>query len=134
MLRYTGIRVRDLERARTFYTRGLGLTVGPTGRMASGGIWQWLNDPESGATLELNYYPDHPPYREGDELDHLGFRVRGMDELIAKLTGLGARVRIPPFREGALRIAFLSDPDGVWIELLEGETAGDSPPTSQAVE
>lgn len=134
MLRYTGIRVRDLERARGFYTRGLGLILGPTGRMASGGIWQWLKDPESMAILELNYYPDNPPYREGDELDHLGFRVIGMDALIPKLTGLGARVRIPPFKEGPLRIAFLSDPDGVWIELVEGEPGGDSPPTSQAVD
>jgi len=133
MLQYAGIRVRDLERARTFYTRGLGLTLGPTGRMASGGVWQWLKDPESGAVLELNYYPDSPPYREGDELDHLGFRVRGMDALIPRLTGLGARVRIPPFKENDLRIAFLSDPDGIWIELREGESGGDSPPSSQAV-
>ncbi len=133
MLRYTGIRVRDLERARTFYTRGLGLTVGPTGRMASGGVWQWLKDPESGAILELNYSPDSPPYREGDELDHLGFRIHGLEALIPRLTALGARLRIPPFKEGNARIAFLADPDGVWIELREGEPGEDSPPTSQAV-
>ncbi|MCI4332628.1 MAG: VOC family protein [Thermoplasmata archaeon] len=133
MLEYTGIRVRDLERSRRFYTTGLGLVAGKTGRMAAGGVWLELTDPESRAVLELNFYPDQPPYREGDELDHLGFLVRDLDASIRQLTELGARVRIPPFREGQDRLAFLSDPDGVWIELSE-RVASDEPPTSHAME
>jgi catechol 2,3-dioxygenase-like lactoylglutathione lyase family enzyme len=132
MLRYCGIRVREMDRSRRFYTQGLDLTIGPTGRMAAGGVWQELIDPTSGAILELNFYPDNPPYREGDELDHLGFRVDRIDPLIERLLGLGGRLRIPPFREGGRRIAFLSDPDGIWIELVEGAPI-DAPPTSQAV-
>jgi catechol 2,3-dioxygenase-like lactoylglutathione lyase family enzyme len=133
VLEYTGIRVRDLERSRRFYTSGLGLTVGATGRMAAGGVWQELTDPESHAMLELNFYPGTPPYQEGDELDHLGFRVDDLDGTIRRLTALGARVRIPPFREGDDRLAFLSDPDGVWIELSESRGV-DTPPTSLTVE
>jgi catechol 2,3-dioxygenase-like lactoylglutathione lyase family enzyme len=133
VLEYTGIRVRDLERSRGFYTAGLGLVAGRTGRMAAGGVWQELIDPESHAVLELNFYPDQPPYREGDELDHLGFRVQDLDGTVRRLTGLGARIRIPPFRDGEERLAFLSDPDGVWIELSES-SGPDSPPTSLSVE
>jgi len=98
--------------------------------MAAGGLWQELNDPESGATLELNFYPGDPPYREGDELDHLGFRVDDLLATIARLEALGARVRIPPFTEGGERLAFLSDPDGVWMELYERQTE-ELPPTSR---
>ena len=58
MLEYTGIRVRDLERSRQFYCDGLGLRSTGTGRMAAGGVWEELKDPESGQVLELNYYPD----------------------------------------------------------------------------
>jgi catechol 2,3-dioxygenase-like lactoylglutathione lyase family enzyme len=133
VLKYTGIRVRDLERSRRFYRDGLGLRVGKTGRMATGGIWEELDDPESGAVLELNFYPDKPPFREGDELDHLGFRVIGLDSTVARLVALGATVRIPAFREGEVRLAFLSDPDGIWIELFE-PVSGDVPPTSQPVD
>jgi catechol 2,3-dioxygenase-like lactoylglutathione lyase family enzyme len=133
VLEYTGIRVRDLDRAREFYSKGLGLVPVKSGRMAAGGRWEELSDPESHAMLELNFYPDQPPYREGDELDHLGVRVTDLDGTIARLTGLGARLRIPPFREGGTRLAFVSDPDGVWIELYERLQA-DEPPTSQAVE
>jgi catechol 2,3-dioxygenase-like lactoylglutathione lyase family enzyme len=133
VLQYVGIRVRDLERSRRFYVDGLGLRPGASGRMAAGGIWEELQDPGSGAVLELNYYPDDPPYREGDELDHLGFAVHGLDAALARLIGLGARIRIPPFREGEVRLAFLSDPDGVWLELYEAEGA-EGPPSSRAVE
>ena len=130
MLEYTGIRVRDLERSVRFYTEGLGLRVGPDGRMAAGGQWQELRDPESGAVLELNFYPGQPPYREGDELDHLGFRVDDLAASIARLERLGGRLRIPPFSEGDVRLAFLSDPDGVWVELYERRTE-ELPPTSR---
>ncbi|MCI4326442.1 MAG: VOC family protein [Thermoplasmata archaeon] len=133
MLEYTGIRVRDLERSRQFYTAGLGLVAGRTGRMAAGGVWLELTDPDSHAILELNFYPGEPPYREGDELDHLGFRVADLDGAVLRLTGLGARVRIPAFKEGESRLAFLSDPDGVWIELTE-PGGPDAPPTSLFVE
>jgi lactoylglutathione lyase len=133
VLEYTGIRVRDLDRARRFYTEGLGLRSLRKGRMAAGGLWEELEDPESHHLLELNFYPDNPPYREGDELDHLGFRVRGVDETIARLVSLGARVRIPPFEDAGVRLAFLSDPDGVWIELYES-VAPEGPPTSQSVD
>jgi catechol 2,3-dioxygenase-like lactoylglutathione lyase family enzyme len=133
VLEYTGIRVRDLERSRRFYSEGLGLVAGKTGRMAAGGTWLELTDPESRAILELNFYPDDPPYREGDELDHLGFRVDQLDVAIARLVGLGARVRIAPFQGSDTRLAFLSDPDGVWIELSESGGL-DAPPTSLTVE
>ncbi len=133
MLEYTGIRVRDLDRARRFYCEGLGLRTHSSGRMTAGGRWETLEDPVSKAQLELNFYPDHPPYREGDELDHLGFRVEGLEATVARLVELGARVRIPAFREKDERLAFLSDPDGVWIELYE-KGGEEQPPTSRGGE
>ncbi|HTT15335.1 MAG TPA: VOC family protein [Thermoplasmata archaeon] len=129
-LEYTGVRVRDLDRATRFFSEGLGLQRGPSGRMAAGGQWRELHDPESHAVLELNYYPGDPPYREGDELDHLGFRVVDLDATVERLVALGARVRIPAFTEGADRLVFLSDPDGLWIELVETRS-DDLPPASR---
>jgi catechol 2,3-dioxygenase-like lactoylglutathione lyase family enzyme len=98
--------------------------------MAAGGSWETLEDPVSKAQLELNFYPDSPPYREGDELDHLGFQVKELAATVERLRTLGAKVRIPPFREGNERLVFLSDPDGIWIELWQAE-APDEPPASR---
>ncbi|MCI4319834.1 MAG: VOC family protein [Thermoplasmata archaeon] len=130
MLEYTGLRVRDLARARRFYCEGLGLTFTRAGRMAAGGQWEELKDPVSGQILELNFYPDQPPYREGDELDHLGFQVEDMEGTIERLEAMGAQVRIAPFQEGSVRLAFLSDPDGIWVEL-ESRSATDNAPASR---
>ncbi len=127
MLEYVGVRVRDLDRARRFYTDGLGLRVEKSGRMAAGGVWLELRDPDSGSRLELNYYPGDIPYRPGDELDHLGFRVDDLDAVAARLVSLGARMEIPPFVEGRTRLAFLSDPDGIWIELFEAVEDEETP-------
>ena len=101
--------------------------------MAAGGLWEELEDPESHHQLELNFYPDQPPYREGDELDHLGFKVRDLRATVAKLVTLGAKVRIPEFEDGGVRLAFLSDPDGIWIELYE-PVEPEGAPTSQSVD
>jgi catechol 2,3-dioxygenase-like lactoylglutathione lyase family enzyme len=98
--------------------------------MSAGGQFEELKDPVSGQVLELNYYPDQPPYREGDELDHLGFRVDDLEATIERLEAMGARVRIAPFQEGSVRLAFLSDPDGIWVEL-ESRSATDNAPASR---
>ncbi len=132
-LEYTGIRVRDLARSRRFYTEGLGLRPVASGRMAAGGVWEELEDPETHARLELNFYPDEPPYREGDELDHLGFRVDDLSATVDRLVRLGAKVRIPPFEDAGVRLAFLADPDGAWVELYERREA-EGAPTSQSVD
>ena len=132
-LEYTGIRVRDLARARRFYTEGLGLRSVRSGRMAAGGLWEELEDPTTHVLLELNFYPDDPPYREGDELDHLGFHVDDLSATVERLVRLGAKVRIPAFEDAGMRLAFVSDPDGVWIELFEGASA-EGAPTSQSVD
>jgi lactoylglutathione lyase len=133
MLEHTGIRVRDLELARRFYTEGLGLRSVRTERTATGGRWERLEDPSTGATLELNLYPDSTTYREGDELDHLAFRVEDVADQIELLVRLGGRIRVPLTEEDGVRLAFVSDPDGVWIKLFEGRTS-DQPPTSRPMD
>jgi lactoylglutathione lyase len=121
-LLYTGIRVRDLERSTRFYREVMGMRVSRRGKMRHGGIWVELQSPGSPQRLELNWYPPgskyHTPYRKGEELDHLAFRVSDVDQAFRELTARGARPRVPPFREARYAFAFVSDPDGIWIELL----------------
>ncbi|HEV2429226.1 MAG TPA: VOC family protein [Thermoplasmata archaeon] len=133
MLEYTGIRVRDLARSERFYTEGLGLVRIHERRGAAGGRTVLLRDPESGARLELNHYPDDPPFREGDELDHLAFRSEALESTVSRLRALGGKTRIPAHAEEGVQVAFVSDPDGIWIKLFH-PTASDDPPTSRAME
>src|SRR2546427_12987885 len=75
--RYTGIRVRDLDRSIAFYTTVLGMRV--TWRMKireTGGEIAVLKSPHGSQRLELNWYPPrgrYRAYRRGGELDPLAF-------------------------------------------------------------
>jgi lactoylglutathione lyase len=119
---YTGIRVRDLERSVQFYRKVMGMKVTRRGRMHHGGVWVELKSPASPQRLELNWYPAgsqyFTPYRRGEELDHLSFRVSDVHRAFKEIVAKGARPEIEPFREDRYEFAFASDPDGIWIELL----------------
>ena len=119
---YTGIRVRDLERSIEFYRKVMGMKVTRRGRMQHGGVWVELKSPDSAQRLELNWYPAESkfftPYRKGEELDHLAFRVSDVGRAFREIVAKGARPRVEPFREDRYEFAFASDPDGIWIELI----------------
>jgi lactoylglutathione lyase len=128
-LRYTGIRVTDLDRSVRFYCEGLGLREMGRGRMSHGGEFVGLEDPETHVELELNHYPDGSPYATpyspGEGLDHLGFVVPDARATIERLRRMGARVTVEPWREGGRYwIGFVEDPDGIWVEIADPAAEG----------
>ena len=128
---YVGLRVTDLDRSIRFYTRGFGLAETRRGTMSHGGTWVGLEDPTTGAQLELNYYPPGhrygTPYAPGEGLDHLGFEVEDARAKIAYLKAMGAKVPLEPWLEGGrFWIGFVEDPDGNWIEVQSEVPGGPS--------
>jgi lactoylglutathione lyase len=118
---YTGIRVTNLERSIEFYTKTMGMKEVARGQMREGGIWVELKSKGSDHPLELNYYPSGSKYYEeyvtGSELDHLAFSCDDVRESYKKALAGGATSALEPWDEGRSTLAFLKDPDGVWIEL-----------------
>jgi lactoylglutathione lyase len=119
---YTGVRVTDLKRSLNFYKKVMGMKIILRGKMHHGGVFVHLKSPKSSQRLELNWYPKqnkyYKEYLQGEELDHLAFWCNNVHEEFASLVGKGASPTIQPFREGRYELAFLMDPDGIWIELL----------------
>ena len=70
---------------------------------------------------------------EGDELDHLSFRVDDLASTLERLVQLGGQLRVAEAEEGGERFAFVTDPDGVWVKI-GGPRAADMAPTSQPVD
>ncbi|HYK93343.1 MAG TPA: VOC family protein [Thermoplasmata archaeon] len=121
-LDYPGIRVTDLDRSLRFYTRALGLTELRRGTMDHGGVWVLMKDRRSRQHLELNWYPPGSKYASkysvGEGLDHLGFRVARMAPAIRRLRRAGASL-VDQIRDGkVVEVAYMTDPDGLWIELI----------------
>jgi lactoylglutathione lyase len=118
---YTGIRVKDLKRSIKFYTETMEMKEVRRGKMEAGGIWVELKSEESDHPLELNYYPPeskhYEKYVSGSELDHLAFSCDDVRKCFQKAIAGGATSAIEPWDEGRSTLAFVRDPDGIWIEL-----------------
>jgi len=119
---YTGVRVRDLGRSIKFYTSMMGMEEVERGRMRAGGTFVQLRSKGSKQTLELNYYPPgkkfYEEYIEGSELDHLAFWCNDVRKNYERVLAGDATPAIEPWDEGGYTLAFVRDPDGIWIELI----------------
>ena len=62
---------------------------------------------------------------KGRSADHIGFEVKSIDEFVKNLAAAGIQTEAP-IRTSAnaskLRIAYITDPWGTYIELTEGLT------------
>jgi len=120
-LYYSGIEVRELRRSLKFY-RSLGLKISHRGTMAHGGKYVHMKDPSSDQRLELNWYPKrsrfYQKYKNGSELDHIGFIVDDAEKWFKLLVRRGARPAARPFGDESETLAYVKDPDGIWIELI----------------
>ena len=130
-LYYSGIEVRDLSRSLKFY-RYLGLRIKRRGAMSHRGRWVQLIDPETQQLLELNWYPKgskfYENYRNGSELDHIGFKVDDAVKWFNLLLSRGAKPAANPFGDVNETLAYVKDPDGIWIELIGPGTKHKSKP------
>lgn len=129
---YTGLRVRHLDRSTRFY-RALGFRQTLRLKTKLGRAVQ-LEHPANRFTIELNEFrrggPVWEKYRRGSEMDHFGFWVSDVDSTVRKLCQVGGKVKwapancsivIPPHPWRRGRAAMVTDPDGIWIELMGPE-------------
>lgn len=128
MFVHTSIRTSNMERSIDFYTRLLGLKLQTRREIPQNKAEiAFLQDPEGkGARLELTYFHNQKRFEQAEYenrvFDHLGFQVKKMDEAIALMRKEKITITDEPFRLGGPTgslIAFVEDPDGTLIELIE---------------
>ena len=121
---HTMLRVGDLPRAVDFYTRILGMKVIRTTdrpeqkyRLAFVGY----GDESSGAVLELTYNYGVASYEMGTAFGHIAIEVDDAAASCAAVRAAGGNVtrEAGPVKGGTTVIAFVQDPDGYKIELIE---------------
>jgi lactoylglutathione lyase len=123
---YTGIRVKDLEKSIRFYREALGFKIVLKGKMvAHEGTYVQMKTPTGKQILELNYYPKtskfYEDYVNGSELDHIGLYVSNVREQYKRLVRFGCKSAVEPFSQGSWVLAFVKDPNGIWLELIGRE-------------
>jgi lactoylglutathione lyase len=122
---YTGIRVKNMDESIRFYTEVLGMKIAEKRERTepTKGEVVTLKSPGSVQLLELNFYendsPFYAPYVNGEDLDHLAFDVESLESVVSSLKSKGVEVLVEPYQIGGWREAFIKDPNGIWIELLQ---------------
>lgn len=117
---HTRIRVRDLERSVAFYRDVIGLSEAGRSISPMGNQLAYLRDQEGGGEIELCFQPGKPDFTFPEDIFHVAFEVENLDEVGERLKARGI-----PFTDGPHRsargsaLAFIDDPDGYEIELLQ---------------
>ena len=124
-MRFTHVatRTKDLDAAIAFY-KALGLELSRTRELERArATLAFMTRPGDDFSIELVYnWAQDEPYDGGARFGHFAFDVEDLDAAYAELLAAGAADvgRPPKDLEGAgPRIAFVADPDGNWIELIE---------------
>jgi lactoylglutathione lyase len=118
------IRVGDLERSLDFYSNVLGMKIlrrkdYETGRFTLAFVG--YGDESSNAVIELTHNWDTDHYEIGTGYGHIAL---GMDNIYTACDAIRAKggkiTREPgPMKHGTTEIAFVEDPDGYKIELIQ---------------
>jgi lactoylglutathione lyase len=115
-----------MEKSIDFYTRLLGLKLLSRREIKQNNAEiAFLQDPQGkGCTLELTFYRNQKKFTQPEYeerlFDHLGFEVADMKMIIAALRKENVTITDEPFKLATgTTIAFIEDPDGTLIELIE---------------
>ena len=126
-LLHTMLRVRDLDASLNFYTELLGMKLlrkrdYPTGKFTLAFVG--YGDESSNTVIELTHNWDQAePYALGSAFGHLAIGVPDVYKTCERLAAAGVKIPRPagpmPMAHGGSVIAFIEDPDGYRIELVQ---------------
>lgn len=121
---HTMIRVGDLQRSIRFYTEGLGMkllrtTDRPEQKYSLAFVG--YDSEDHTAVLELTYNYGVDRYELGDAFGHIAIAVSDAAAACDRIRAAGGQVTrdAGPVKGGSTIIAFVADPDGYKIELIQ---------------
>ncbi|WP_445497690.1 lactoylglutathione lyase [Photorhabdus sp. SF281] len=130
-LLHTMIRVGDLQRSIDFYTEVLGmrlLRVSENTEYKYSLAFVGYTDESEGAVIELTYNWGVDHYAMGDAFGHIALGVDDVAATCESIRKAGGNItrEAGPVKGGTTIIAFVEDPDGYKIELIENKNASNA--------
>ena len=123
---HLGLRVSDLERSLAFYTALGYAKLGSVPETEFGSLTMLRLPDDPFVSLELVHDPARPVEDTG-AVNHLVVQVDDLDATMAALAARGVTGEPPTAPGPGIRTAWLTDPDGYRIELVQwppGHAAG----------
>jgi lactoylglutathione lyase len=128
-LLHTMLRVGDLQQSIDFYTQILGMRLLRTSENTEYRYtlaFVGYTEESEGAVLELTYNWGVDSYQLGNAYGHIALAVENVAQTCDSIRQAGGNVtrEAGPVKGGTTVIAFIEDPDGYKIELIEERQAG----------
>jgi len=119
---HVSITVKNIEDSIKFYRDVMNLELESRRQIPENNAEiAFLSDKLNNVRIELTFWKEKVDWISGDELDHLAFNVPDMDEAVKRFRKLNVEIAKEPYSlEGSTsKIAFIKDPNEIWIELIE---------------
>ncbi len=124
---HTSIFVNNMDESIDFYTKKLGLKLLDGPFHYPGNADMAFVGSDWNAYIELVYdLEEHPPYTIGNRYEHLAIEADGeLEPYIAQLRECGVKILKDAYKSpsGTRAIAFIEDPNGIPVEVLEKRKA-----------
>ena len=127
---HTMLRVGDLEKSLEFYTQVLGMRLlrrkdYPDGKFTLAFVG--YQEEDEGAVIELTHSWDTSSYDLGNGYGHIALEVEDAYQACEEIKARGGKVtrEAGPMKHGQTVIAFVEDPDGYKIELIQRKSRVD---------
>lgn len=113
---HVNINTADLDGTAAFYERLLGLRRGESPVTAFGRTGAWMFDAAGNAIVHL-VGTDTPEDGPTGAIDHVALRCAGFEAALSRITEMGLEYRVNDRKFGTFRQVFVTDPNGVKLEL-----------------
>ena len=126
-LLHTMLRVTDLNASISFYTEVMGMQLQRQHEVTEGRFtlaFVGYGDEENSATIELTHNWDTSEYQLGDAFGHIAIEVTDAYQTCDLIRKRGGKVvrEAGPMMHGTTVIAFVEDPDGYKLELVQSKS------------
>lgn len=119
---HTSITVKNMDESIKFYCDIIGLKFVSRREIPENEAEiAFIEGEGGGSALELTFWRDKKDWVDGDQLDHIALEVPDVTWSIKEFRQKGVEIAKEPYslQGSKSRIAFIKDPNGIWIELIE---------------
>jgi lactoylglutathione lyase len=119
---HASITVKNMDESIDFYCKTLGLKFVSRREIPENRAEiAFVSGSKDNIGIELTFWKEKKDWTDGDQLDHIAFIVDDVRKVVEDLRGKGVEIAKEPYslKGSKSTLAFVKDPNGIWLELIQ---------------